>query len=380
MNFKFALAFMLAACVSCTKVATVEIENPSSKAYVNEAVPIDARQVADKIGQADWTVVDEDGNFVPSQITSDSLLLILANIEPKGKAHYHISPLKTPTADTIATGKVRHDRLDDMAWENDKGGYRAYGPPLQATGEKGYGYDIFTKRDTDKPILDALYAGQQKGTSYHIDHGHGMDCFAVGPTLGAGCTALVIADTLRYPWCWDQQRILDNGPLRFRVTLAFTPATIGEDSNGEKYTEVRDITLDAGKYLNHTKVSYQGLMSPQMLVAGFPLRDDGAVALDDDNRYFAYVNPTLNLYPDSVTDQGKIFQGIVLTQAPDSISSRLDGDKIHLVAYDQYLPGNEYDYYWGFAWDKAGIDWSQWLEYLNQEADALTNPLIINVK
>ena len=50
------------------------------------------------------------------------------------------------------------ERLDDVAWENDLGGYRAYGPALQARGERGFGYDLFTKYNTTQPVLEGMYA------------------------------------------------------------------------------------------------------------------------------------------------------------------------------------------------------------------------------
>lgn len=69
-------------------------------------------------------------------------------------------------------------------------------------------------------------AGLLKELSYHIDHGHGMDCYAVGPTLGAGVAALMVDDSIIYPWCYKSQEILDNGPLRFTVRLEFNPLTV----------------------------------------------------------------------------------------------------------------------------------------------------------
>lgn len=58
----------------------------------------------------------------------------------------------------IACGRYYPERLDDVAWENDLGGYRAYGPALQKRGERGFGYDLFTKYNTTEPILESLYA------------------------------------------------------------------------------------------------------------------------------------------------------------------------------------------------------------------------------
>ena len=48
-------------------------------------------------------------------------------------------------------------------------------------------------------------AGLLKELSYHIDHGHGMDCYAVGPTLGAGVAALMVDDSIIYPWCYKSR-------------------------------------------------------------------------------------------------------------------------------------------------------------------------------
>ena len=72
-------------------------------------------------------------------------------------------------------------------------------------------------RKTDPKAASEL----QRAISYHIDHGYGMDCYAVGPTLGCGTAALMQGDTIIYPYCYRTQEILDNGPLRFTVKLEF---------------------------------------------------------------------------------------------------------------------------------------------------------------
>ncbi len=400
MKYSLLTAFAILTCVGCTHTVTINIENPSSKEYADEVVAVDAREVAKRLGCGPWQVLSSAGLEVPSQLTSDSLLLILANIPANGRANYTVRQHEHADYDTLACGRIFHERMDDLGWENDFGGYRAYGPPLQASGEKGFGYDLFTKRGTNATILNRLYALEEDPTwwqkrnafletgdtvaadsvliqhSYHIDKGYGMDCFAVGPTLGAGATALIVNDTVRYPWCWDQQRILDNGPLRFRALLAFQP----DDVEGDKSTEVRDVTLDAGKRLNRTIVRYQDLASPHTIMAGFPLRDDGPTAADSAGRYFAYANPTLNLYPNIVSEQGRIFQGIITITPTDSIGVRTDGNLRHLAAFSQYKPGTCYEYMWGFAWDQAGLSWEEWLAYLEAEADALANPLKIIIE
>ena len=64
-----------------------------------------------------------------------------------------------------------------------------------------------------------------ESVSYHIDHGNGLDYYKVGPTLGAGTSALLANDSIVYPYCYKDYQILDNGPLRFTVKLVYNPLT-----------------------------------------------------------------------------------------------------------------------------------------------------------
>ena len=109
--------------------------------------------------------------------------------------------------------------MDDFIWENDKAGYRTYGPAMQKQGERVFGYDVFTK-SVERPVMKdrfdkALYGNPK--ISFHIDHGDGMDAYGVGPILGCGADALVLENGLVYPWCWTDYEILESGPLRFKV-------------------------------------------------------------------------------------------------------------------------------------------------------------------
>lgn len=47
--------------------------------------------------------------------------------------------------ETQVTGRLYPERADDVAWENEKVGFRIYGPATQAKGERSFGYDIFFK-------------------------------------------------------------------------------------------------------------------------------------------------------------------------------------------------------------------------------------------
>ena len=103
-----------------------------------------------------------------------------------------------------ATTCSRSEALLHRYWED------MYAKELDADSWK----QVNELRKTDPKAADELV----RTFSYHIDHGYGMDCYAVGPTLGAGVSALMVNDTIIYPWCYKTQEVLDNGPLRFTVS------------------------------------------------------------------------------------------------------------------------------------------------------------------
>ena len=399
-------------CFACndSKTVTVTVTNPLAMERSNEMVEVSMETITNRLGLADTAqivVLDADGQQVPYQITYDGKVIFPATIAANGAATYTIQTGTPEAFDVKACGKCYPERMDDMAWENDLVAFRAYGPALQAKGERGFGYDLFTKYNTTEPILEAMYAkelnketrakiAELKNTdpkaaaelsrerSYHIDHGYGMDCYAVGPTLGAGVAALMVNDSIIYPWCYKNQEILDNGPLRFTVKLEFTPLTVKGLSLIHTVVETRLITLDAGSHLNRTAVSYSNLKETLPIVAGIVLHEpDGAVVADAANGYITYVDPTTG------PDNGKIFMGaavptvvkdaktVLFSEQEKKERNNADG---HVLAVSDYEPGSEYVYYWGFAWDKADIKTADaWNRYMADFAQKVRNPLTIKV-
>lgn len=396
-------------CFACndSRTVTVTVTNPLAMERSNEMVEVSMETVTDRLGLADTAqivVLNADGQQVPYQITYDGKVIFPAAIAAGGTATYTIQTGTPEAFDVKACGRCYPERMDDMAWENDLVAFRAYGPTLQAKGERGFGYDLFTKYNTTEPMLEAMYAKEldketlakiaelkktdpkaaaelSRERSYHIDHGYGMDCYAVGPTLGAGVAALMVNDTIIYPWCYKNQEILDNGPLRFTVKLEFTPLTVKGDST---VVETRLITLDAGSHLNKTVVSYSNLKETLPIVAGIVLHEpDGAVVADAANGYITYVDPTTG------PDNGKIFMGAAVPAVVKDAKTVLFSEKEkkernnadgHVLAVSDYEPGSEYVYYWGFAWDKADIKTADaWNRYMADFAQKVRNPLTVKV-
>lgn len=382
---------VLCSCTGIDKSVEITVENPLGIARVNEIVELPSDSILYLLGSAYCYITDDSGKEIPSQVTHDGLLIFPAEVDGNGSATYKVYPSDTmPVYANVATGRIYPERADDIAWENEYVGFRAYGPTTQARGEKAYGYDIFFKHPTPTPILEKLYEPETNPRtweirdsllaiskeladsfvntiSYHIDHGLGMDCYAVGPTLGAGVAALTDNDTICYAWCYEKAEILDNGPLRFTVNMQFAPVSIGTDSC---VSESRLISLDAGSHLNRCKVRYTGLSAARGIVAGFPLRNDDTPYTDIEKGIVAYADPTQG------PDNGKAMLGLIM---PENNGTRTVDN--HIVATSTIELDSTFTYYWGFAWDRADIsEKDTWQKYLDNKATILSSPLKVTIK
>ena len=369
---------------SCVRGITVCVYNSTDTARNAQVVEIDASSITARLGTA-FSVKDAEGNPVTSQLTYDNKILIQGDFPGKETRKFVFKKVKDAEVskpDTFCLGQIRHDMQDDFTWENDRGGYRLYGPSYRKGGGNVSGYDIWTK-SVDYPVLASRYDDHMAGKiSYHKDYGNGMDVYTVGHTLGAGMSALVLpSGEIAYPCAYEECDIIENGPLRMTAKITCYPETIGDDSG---VVETRTITLDKGSWLNRTEVSYEGLSKEYGLVNGIVVHKqnpDGFV-LDEGKRYIAYADLTDN--PDN--GNGVIYIGIVNAEEPSSIVYEgLDpnvGDAVgHIMSRTSFSPGDRYVYYWGSGWSKGGVeDMKAWTEYLEDFYDALLHPLEVRVK
>ena len=384
-----ALGLALAACQDGG--VKVRVANDSKLDRKAGLVMLDAGQLKERLGSGYLYVTDADGREIPSQLTSDGRLLFTADVAAGDECTFTVAAADSAHVyQALTTGRVYPERADDVAWENDLVGFRAYGPATQRNGERAYGYDIFFKHPTSDQILEVLYGAQCdpaawkrvdslraidpamaeeyiQSFTYHVDHGLGMDCYAVGPSLGAGVAVPVVNDSLAFAWCYDKAEVTDNGPLRFGLRLDFAPRAVGADT---AVTEHRIITLDAGRHLNTARVWYDGLTAPVTVAAGVPLRDDSPVFTDAAKGILAYSDPTQG------PDNGRAMLGVVMNGA-DSIVEKQG----HIVAMTTLAPGDTLNYSWGFAWDRADITTPEaWQQYLLDYAARQAEPLRVTVE
>lgn len=411
--------------------ATIVVSNPTSTPRT-ELISLNMSEVKAKLGNAThkkgeaYIVKNKQGQQIGSQITHDGLLLIDASVRPHGSATYYVSIGKPYQQKVYATGALYKIRKDDIAWENDRCAYRVYGPALQKTGERSFGTDIWVKNTPDTVVYEryvkdmngnikgdkidakvralkkqekvekntakaAALAKQIKAlqaesnevdilTSFHLDHGNGLDPYRVGATLGLGAPSLMVGKNQVLPYCYKDYRILDNGPLRFTVELTYNPSTVGDMKN---VVEHRIISLDKGSNFNKMTVWYDGLTTPTDFATGFPIHEEDTETKTFAKDYVSYADPTDNVE----VNNSQVYVGILFPKGIDHTYYQLfdkkhDGATGHALGLKRGLKnGEKYSYYFGAGWSKYDVrSYAEWQIRIKDYLDALKNPLQVEIK
>ena len=373
----------------CDDGLTLSVTNHGDQQR-QEVVEVDYATVCRKLGVNMATPIvvrNSVGQEQVYQITYDGLLLLEVMVQPHSTANYTVNRGVPSKFKSSVKGKVYPERADDLTWENDRGIYRMYGPALQRSGEKAYGTDVWVK-NTPELVVDERYRlhilgvaqrdslnriGKKKDandiymkTSFHHDHGYGLDCYGVGATLGCGTPALLRSGQLQFPYCWQKCDIRDNGPLRFTVAL-----TYGKTADG--ITEYRLVRLDKGSHFNRITVSYDGISQPTGLAAGVVIHDDKNPLLG--KNYVLYADPTEN----PQANQSQIYVGTLFPEGIDETVSWGESPRHGLGIIRQYK--KPYTYYFGSAW--SGYDvrtFAQWQQTAEEYLYNLSNPLTIQLQ
>ena len=402
--------------------ATIVVSNPTSTPRT-ELISLNMSEVKAKLGNATpkkgeaYIVKNKRGQQIGSQITHDGLLLIDASVRPHGSATYYVSVGKPYQQKVYATGALYKIRKDDIAWENDRCAYRVYGPALQKTGERSFGTDIWVKNTPDTVVYERYIKdmnGNIKGdkidakvralkkqgkalqaqrkslqaesretdilTSFHLDHGNGLDPYRVGATLGLGAPSLMLGKNQILPYCYKDYKILDNGPLRFTVELTYNPSTVGDMKN---VVEHRIISLDKGSNFNKMTVWYDGLTTPTDFATGFPIHEEDTETKTFAKDYVSYADPTDNVE----VNNSQVYVGVLFPEGIDHTYYQLfekkhDGATGHALGLKRGLKNQEkYSYYFGAAWSKYDVrSYAEWQIRIKDYLDALKNSLQVEVK
>ena len=411
--------------------ATIVVNNPTSTPRT-ELISLSMNEVKAKLGNATpkkgetYIVKNKSGQQIGSQITHDGYLLIDASVRPNGSATYYVTIGKPYQQKVWTTGALYKIRKDDIAWENDRCAYRVYGPALQKTGECSFGTDVWVKNTPDTVVyeryvkdmngnikgdkIDAKVRALQKQekseknkakaaalakqikvlqaesnevdilTSFHLDHGNGLDPYRVGATLGLGAPSLMVGKNQVLPYCYKDYKILDNGPLRFTVELTYNPSTVGDMKN---VVEHRIISLDKGSNFNKMTVWYDGLTHATDFATGFPIHEEDTESKTFAKDYVSYADPTDNIE----VNNSQVFVGVLFPEGIDNTYYQLfdkkhDGATGQALGLKRGLKNQEkYSYYFGAAWSKYDVkNYAEWQIRIKEYLDALKTPLGVEVK
>lgn len=408
-TFLLCLTAITAMALQAAEKVKITVSNPIHGARM-EMVEVDITTLKKKTGIQDngIVVIDADGKEIPSQITYDGKLIFQAGVGSKGKSVYYAQQGTPKQYETRVKGRLFIERQDEFGWENDCVAYRVYGHG------GAVGYDLFNKSTSDL-MLDYWYASEQNqemrsvskqlhdrgyhdladqvynAFCYHIDHGKGMDCYTVGPTLGGGANALLNEDgSLFMPKCYKTFEILDQGPLRFTVRFTYPE----QNFNREKIVETRIISLDAGSHFNRVAISYRGLTKPYNMVAGTVVHksNPSAYIISNENGYLGYEDlGDASVYNEKYRNElskqmGKIYIGLLFPEKSISMSYQQRENGIaagHILASMLYKPNTTYTYYFGSGWDKNPNtnlnSLTDWEAYLNKAAQWVRQPLKVKL-
>lgn len=401
---KKALMFVFGCFVSLAamcQTATVTVTN-TEKVQRQEVVEVDLQQICKALNcksDARFVVKNALNQEVSYQISYDGKMLIDASVRPCGEAVFTVTLGNPARMKTFVHGAHHPERVDDIAWENDRTAYRLYGPALQASGERAFGNDVWTKNTPDLEVdkrykVEHAAAGKIKelkaqgkekeafelevATTYHFDHGYGLDCYKVGPSLGCGTPAILLDGEIVFPYCYKEYKILDNGPLRFTVDLTYNPTTIGKTKD---VVEHRILSLDKGSNFNKMIVWYEGMKKPFEVCAGIVIHAEDVGSAVAGNGFVQYADPT-----DNPTKQN--FQIYTAAVFPDNAvkTKVLKAAKVengiagHVIGYKTMQPKERFTYYFGSAWSKFDVrNQNEWQCRINTFMDEINMPLQVKV-
>jgi rhamnogalacturonyl hydrolase YesR len=247
-------------------------------------------------------------------------------------------------------------RKDDFAWENDRIGFRVYGPALEATGEITSGLDVWVKR-TRKPIIEKWFYL----ADYHKDHGEGLDMYKVGPSRGCGGTGIWRDGKPYVANNFITWRMLENGPSRVTFELTYAPY----DAAGIKIYETKLISLETGTNLNRieNRFDWEGGPGELQAIVGIVKRPGGGPPdFARDGSWMAYWEPEQK-------GNGTIGCGVVMTSGAQSVDTPEQAFLQTTVKRGQPLI-----YYAGAGWTKSGDFPSKesWVQYLSESSGKLS--------
>jgi hypothetical protein len=372
--FLYLVIIILAGCSSTKK--SIEISNMGSFDRNDEIIEIKDKEFLQLFEESEeWILKNNHNEEVANQLIKNEngdieAFIFQVSVPTNKKVAYYLKKGNPSPVIPKTFARFVPERKDDFAWENDLAAYRMYGPALAAENPSN-GVDLWLKR-TKELIVDTFYFKElQKGQSYHVDHGKGLDCYKVGHTLGAGGIAPFWNDSLWVGNFFNRYEIHYVGPLQSKFSLFYDSIKVGDKFYQEKLT----ITVSAGALLNKAEVTFTGEQQLLPLAAGIFLHENtGKLSINKEKGIAAYCEDAVS---DAKVPSGRNYVGVFV---PAPVKEAMVKNN-HALLVSEYQPGNTFIYYFGGGWNKWGFPTDDdWISALNRFAESYRSPLAVLIK
>jgi len=321
-----------------------------------------------------FVLKNEKGQEIGYQLVYDnnkavSSFIFQADVKAKSSTVYKIIEGKPAAVKYKTSAQFVPERKDDFAWENDLAAYRMYGPALKKENPSN-GVDLWLKRTADTVVSKRYRDELQRGFSYHVDWGDGLDCYSVGHTLGCGGIAPFQNAKLFIGNHFDRYEIIEKGPLRSVFILYYDNVKVGEETVNQKIT----ISTIAGSILNKAEVSYSGKAAFQ-LAGGIVLHDGKGV--QHSNLKSGVIGYAEDAISTDKVPSGRNYIGVVI---PCKSKNIVNQDN-HLLITADYKTGSNFTYYFGGGWSKWHFPTDKdWFDAIEKYSKQLKQPLKVTLK
>jgi rhamnogalacturonyl hydrolase YesR len=245
---------------------------------------------------------------------------------------------------------VKYARGNEMAWENDRIAFRAFGPSVR--GKVANGIDVWAK-SVDYPILDKWYKLNAEGKDYHKDRGEGADFYNMGKRIGCGGLALWIDGKPYAPDTFDGHRIIQNQDNGIEFDLNYNTWKVP----GMKLREQKKIQMEEGSNLFKVTSTITSDENNEIMVA------IGLTTFGKAQKYQNKEKGILSCWEDMGSGHGNL--GTAILVDPDSFAglASYEGDEFILI---KTMTNQPFSYYAGAGWDRNNYFKKQkdWRDYL----------------
>lgn len=241
-------------------------------------------------------------------------------------------PYEKVKPQTVFRFLTRYKRT--IAWENDKIAFRTFDIATRL----GSGIDIFAKK-VSYPIIDKFYELNNKGISYHEDHGEGLDFYDAGTSRGCGGLAIIKNGNVYTSAAYYRHKVLKNSEKEIEFELIFKPFKAGD----KEYTERKKIRMKMGTQFFEVTSVIDG--DPGDIVVGIGLTTFGEIDLRRMDKEAA-----LMLWDRINTNPYALGTGIIADKSKFAGFTHLGSDEYILM---KVKAGKPFTYRVGAAWEGA---------------------------